>query len=109
VDPLTALHAHEGRRRPYELTGPEFDRVLDYHDLGWARPLLVEWLDRGDAVAIYQNEDLGHRDLGHVQLVSYGSPAAQLPGDAPPPTTLPDIGGHIGWRYQLIATYRRTP
>ena len=36
---------------------------------------------------------------------SFGSPAAQLETDHPP-QTLPDIGGAINWRYQLIGTYR---
>ena len=70
--------------------------------------LINTWLVRGDGVAIYTNQELGHPDLGHVQCVSYGSDAAQLPGDTPP-TTLPDIGGRINWRYQLTFSYRGHP
>lgn len=66
------------------------------------------WLDRGDGVAVYENHDLGHPEIGKQQIVSFGSPAAQLEVDEPP-TTLPDIGGAINWRYQLVATYRETP
>lgn len=63
------------------------------------------WLVRGDGVAIYQNQDMNHPELGHRQIASYGSPAAQLETDEPP-KTLPDIGGAINWRYQLEGTYR---
>lgn len=63
------------------------------------------WLARGDGIAVYENHDLGHPDAGAWKPVSYGSPSAQLEtGD--PPRTLPDIGGQINWRYQLIGTYR---
>ena len=76
---------------------------------------------RGDGVAVYVNNDLGHRDLGQWQVVSYGSKQAQLEthindrgvivdapqyfnhGDDVIPTTLPDIGGRINWRYTLEA------
>jgi len=64
------------------------------------------WLARGDGAAVYENHDLGSRDVGAPQIVSFGSPAAQLE-TAEPPATLPDIGGAINWRYQLVGTYRR--
>lgn len=63
------------------------------------------WTDRGDGVAVYRNHDLGRIGCGSVQLVSFGSKAAQLETDTPP-QRLPDIGGNINWRYQLEATYR---
>lgn len=63
------------------------------------------WLGRGDGLAVYQNQDMSHPALGEIQLVSYGSPAAQLETDDPP-TRLPDIGRAINWRYQLVAVYR---
>lgn len=58
---------------------------------------------RGDTVVAYRNEDLGHPDLGSYATLSHGSAAAQLEATQypEPPTTLPDIGGLIGWRYQL--------
>lgn len=37
------------------------------------------WLERGDGVAVYQNEDLGHYALGRRLFVSFGSAAAQIP------------------------------
>lgn len=77
---------------------------------------------RGDGVAIYVNNDLGHPDIGQFQIVSYGSDDAQLStrhtqhfADTAEklrlhkhdrdflPITLPDIGGQINWRYGLEA------
>lgn len=63
------------------------------------------WLDRGDGLAIYENHDLGHPELGHIKIVSYGSQTALLETGTPP-ERLPDIGVDINWRYQLIGTYR---
>ena len=60
------------------------------------------WLDRGDGCAVYENQDFGHPDLGHRKFASYGSPRAQLEVEEPP-LQLPDIGGQINWRYQLVA------
>lgn len=65
----------------------------------WAQS--QKWLDRGDGMAIYENQDIGHLQLGHRQFVSFGSTAAQLESDEPP-QRLPDIGNRINWRYQLI-------
>lgn len=90
----------------------EFDRELLLEALSGALEpvsdalvVMNRWLERGDGVAIYRNEDLGHPHLGHRQFVSYGSPEAQIV-DAFPPTRMPDIGGAINWRYQLEGTYR---
>lgn len=66
---------------------------------------IQRWLARGDGIAVYRNAELGHRDLGHAQFVSFGSPAAQLETDTPP-QRLPDIGHAINWRYQLDGVYR---
>lgn len=64
------------------------------------------WIGRGDGIAVYTNEDLGHSQLGDKRFVSFGSPAAQLETDTPP-AVLPDgIGGGINWRYTLTGTYR---
>lgn len=83
--------------------------------------LLVRAHERGDGVAVYENADLGHPDLGQWQIVSYGGLDAQLEtredygqteeelatpdyfhvGDDVLRTTLPDIGGRINWRYTL--------
>lgn len=66
------------------------------------------WLVRGDGIAIYTNQDMGHPDLGDKRFVSYGSAVAQLETDTPP-AILPDgIGGGVNWRYALTGTYRGT-
>jgi hypothetical protein len=67
-----------------------------------------EWLNRGDGIAVYQNQDLGHPEIGDKQFVSFGSDAAQLEVSEPP-VQLPDIGGRINWRYVLIGTYKGDP
>jgi len=69
------------------------------------------WLDRGDGVAVYENAELGHPDLGHKKFVSFGSAQARLEpnvcdDDGNPPQRMPDIGGQINWRYQLTGTVR---
>lgn len=82
---------------------------------------------RGDGVAVYENHDLGHPEVGERQYVTYGSTAAQLEtrrgtypssqshqyGDDIIPLQLPDIGGRINWRYRLVAVagtrYVETP
>jgi hypothetical protein len=66
------------------------------------------WLRRGDGVAIYENQELGHPELGWPRLVSYGSSAAMLETDEPP-QRLPDTPTLINWRYRLAATYRGEP
>lgn len=87
---------------------PSLDAVLTHVDpelQSEARHQFERWLNRGDGIAVYQNEDLGHPELGHRQWISYGSPEAQLEVDDPP-TGLPDIGGRINWRYCLEGVYR---
>lgn len=66
------------------------------------------WIERGDVALVYENTDLGHPEVGALKIVSHGGPAAQLEFEQYPtyPTTLPDIGNIIGWRYQLFAVYR---
>ena len=71
-----------------------------------ARRTITRWLERGDGCAVYENKDLGSSSVGHKKFVSYGSQAAQLEMGAPP-KKLPDIGGQINWRYQLIGTCQR--
>jgi hypothetical protein len=67
--------------------------------------IIQGWIERGDGVAVYENQDLGSPDVGHKQFVSFGSEKAQLPGDIPP-DRLPDIGGAINFRYWLKGFYR---
>lgn len=85
--------------------------------------VLIRAHERGDGVAVYENSDLGHPEIGQWQIASYGGPDAQLEtredygqsaeelstpdyfthGEDTLRTTLPDIGGHINWRYSLKA------
>lgn len=69
--------------------------------------ILPMWFERGDGVALYQNNDLSHPELGDVVVVSYGSGAAQLEVTDKPPWRLPDglRGGQINWRYTLQGVY----
>lgn len=82
---------------------------------------------RGDGIAVYANHDLSSPDIGQLRIVSYGSEASQLEtryrewiGERTAyshfthaedilPTTLPDIGGMINWRYQLEAVVPAAP
>lgn len=66
------------------------------------RTLGVRAHERGDGLAIYINEDFGSAEMGSWKVVSYGSPVSQIE-TATPPTTLPDMGGAINWRYVLRA------
>jgi len=93
-----------------ELTRDELLESLQkaLEPLGDASHVIDRWLARGDGVAVYENVELGHPDLGHQQFVSFGSTEAQIP-DAFPPQRMPDIGSAINWRYQLVGTYRGAP
>lgn len=69
-----------------------------------AAGLVRNWLLRGDRALVYENQELGHPDAGSHTVVSYGGPTAQLEMTQflEEPETLPDIGGNINWRYQLV-------
>ena len=91
---------------PEQITREALEAILAEEELPVEEMAKIErWLARGDGVAVYRNELLGDSQLGMRQIMSYGSPAAQLEIDEPP-ETLPDIGGRINWRYRLEATYR---
>lgn len=79
-------------------TGMTPDKVLS---------ITSNWFARGDGAAIYRNHDLSSSYVGDVQIVSFGSPFAQLEVDEPP-QRLPDIGGAINWQYQLEAIAGRS-
>lgn len=67
------------------------------------------WLGRGDKLAVYVNQDLGHPDLGNTFFASYGSPDAQFEVERAEdlPARFPDslAPGGIGWRYILAGVY----
>lgn len=96
-----------------KLTFDEFQAILveeEYDDR--TLNLIQRWLARGDGVAVYENQDLGHPLLGMHVLVSWGGPEANLLKDAfpEPPKTLPfdNIEGvGLGWRYTLQGVYEQ--
>lgn len=73
--------------------------------VGQTVALMNRWIDRGDGIAVYRNEDFRHPDVGDLRFTSFGSAAAQLETDTPP-EQMPDIGGRINWRFRLAGTYR---
>lgn len=91
---------------PMKILTPEqvFD-LLDPDFKPKAQATMQKWLDRGDGIAVYQQQDFGRSTLGHRKYVSFGSPAAQLEGDTPP-AMLPDIGYDINQGYCLEGVCR---
>lgn len=87
-----------------KLTRDDMLKLLADEGMESAVPTINKWLARGDGAAVYENHDLGHPEIGHKQIVSFGSESAQLETDEPP-KTLPDMAT-INWRYQLVGTYR---
>lgn len=69
-----------------------------------AKRQIKQWLERGDGVAVYRNEELGHPELGRMRFFSFGGPEAFLPEK--PPAILPDFPDEINWRYVLYGVYR---
>lgn len=69
------------------------------------------WLARGDGVAVYVNQDLGHPELGGWRPASFGSPTAllEVATAAELPQRLPDTPKQINYRYYLEAVYRGDP
>jgi hypothetical protein len=90
---LTALLASQGRKA---------QAIAD------ALAIIEGWVERGDVALVYENQEFGHPEQGDVKIVSHGGPGALLEFEVFPqyPTTLPDIGGDINWRYQLVAVHR---
>ena len=101
-----------------ELTSDEvielLERIFPYeHPDGEGLEIAVwkinAWISRGDHVAVYENQDLGHPLLGDIKFASYGSHAAQLEVETAEelPARLPDgiPKGAINWRYLLKGVY----
>lgn len=82
----------------------------DLHETGLRNSVIKVngWLDRGDGIAVYVNNNLGSLAQGARQYVSYGSEAAQIE-DCTPPVRLPDIGGRINHEYRLEGVYEHGP
>lgn len=62
--------------------------------------LVNQWLGDGKGVAVYENMDLGHPELGHRQYLTVTTFK-----DGVAPQTLPDFPDRINWRYQLVGVY----
>lgn len=86
--------------------------LASFKGVSYITDVINAWLRRGDGVAVYENNDLGHPEVGMKVLLSYGSLASQL-NVATPPEQCPDITGHpqlfIAWRYRLVGVYRGEP
>jgi hypothetical protein len=83
------------------MTKDELEAIVDSDAV---REAVNRWLAAGKGVAVYENHDLGHPEVGHKQFLSYGAPEAQFEDE--PPQRLPDFPTQINWRYELIGTYR---
>lgn len=89
-----------------QLTYDEFEELLvslDADNIEEVRQSLQRWFAEGKGVAVYENHDLGHWNLGHKRFFSYGTPTATFPDD--PPERLPDFPTEINWRYMLAYMY----
>lgn len=52
----------------------------------------------GGTWAAYENQDLGHHDIGHMKFLKVGETCTFQT----PPNPLPDTERDINWRYQYI-------
>jgi len=59
---------------------------------------LAQMRERGGSWAAYQNVDMGHSQLGHLQFIKYG-PGCTF---ATPPPKCPDTAVGFGWRYTFV-------
>jgi len=48
--------------------------------------------------AVYQNHDVGHRNLGHLSFIKYGPGCTHRV----PPNQHPDTPKMFGWRYLFV-------
>src|SRR6056300_1562022 len=81
-----------------ELIKADYDPV--YID-NWARRIA----ERGDGIALYENHDLGHPEVGDLIALSYGSSEAMVESMELPESCPVDLGAHgkMAWRYVLVA------
>jgi len=84
------------------MPNPPFEHANDATVECWNKvladnPCKVKW-------HAYQNHDLGHFNIGHLQFLAVG------PGCTfkEPPRTAPDTQHGLGWRYILVGTVNLT-
>lgn len=63
---------------------------------------ITAMLDGGLKIAVYENNDLGHPDLGRKVFLSYGGPTSTW--QEPPPFAPDTAEAGLGWRYLLAGT-----
>lgn len=59
---------------------------------------LVRMRSTGGTWAAYENQDLGHHDIGHMKFLKVGETCTFKT----PPNPLPDTDRDINWRYCYI-------
>lgn len=68
---------------------------------------VMSWHERGDMIAVYADQRIGHPLSGQLQLASYGSSDAQFEREQypdGPPEQMPDMRGKPpNWMYRLRA------
>lgn len=67
-----------------------------------AKPTMQKWLDRGDSIAVFRNEDLGHYDIGRTVFLPIAKSVEVKIGE----TRAPDHQDYgLGWRYLLKSVH----
>ena len=87
---------------------PEEAMPKKHHLLGDSAPeeeSLETMRDRGGRWAAYQNMDMGHYNLGHLQFLQFGGPGNTF---KLPPERYPDTPQAIGWRYLYVGEMNLT-
>lgn len=54
---------------------------------------------KGCKWAVYENQDIGHSQCGHLKFLAVGSPENTY---QEAPARLPDMPNEINWRYVLV-------
>ena len=77
------------------------DKVVIHHvNAPGAKAKFEEWIERGDAIGVFVNQDLGHLQVGHTIFmpIDYGEGRAGLKAGI----HAPDGDHGLGWRYKLM-------
>lgn len=86
----------------YDAVGPEFKRLTlaeaDADEEVLAK--LQDFLKAGHFIGVYENQDLGHPELGHKKFWAGGN-GFTVPSPDRFPKCLPDTQTEINWRYWL--------